>query len=163
MAEKTATEQAQTKPHAQGAGAADGERSSPLQGERGSTTIADSVVNKVAGIAAREVPGVYQLGGGASRALGSVTDRLGIGEIGNQGVSVEVGERQAAVDLTLVIEYGESIPHITQQVRNHIIKRVEGITGLEVIEVNIAVDDLHFPGDDISPGSGPESGEVRVS
>ncbi len=179
MAEKTATGQTQTKPNGQSTGAADaggaatgspllqaprpGEGSSPPHGERGSTTIANSVVNKVSGIAAREVPGVYQLGGGASRALGSVTDRLGIGDIGNQGVSVEVGERQAAVDLTLVVEYGESIPHITGQVRSQIIKRVEGITGLEVIEVNIVVDDLHFPGDDASVAIDGPSGEVRVS
>ncbi len=115
---------------------------------RGATTIADSVVTKVAGIAAREVPGVYQLGGASARALGSVTQRVGIGDVRTQGVSVEVGERQAAVDLTVVVEYGESIPQLTQHVREQIIKRVEGITGLEVTEVNIAVDDLHFPGDD---------------
>lgn len=115
---------------------------------RGATTIADSVVTKVAGIAAREVPGVYQLGGASARALGSVTQRVGIGDVRTQGVAVEVGERQAAVDLTVVVEYGESIPQLTQHVREQIIKRVEGITGLEVTEVNIAVDDLHFPGDD---------------
>lgn len=117
-------------------------------GQRGTTTIADSVVNRVAGIAAREVPGVYQLGGASARALSSVSQRVGIGDLRSQGVSVEVGERQAAVDLTIVVEYGESMPQITQQVRDQVIKRVEGITGLEVIEVNITVDDLHFPGDD---------------
>lgn len=126
--------------------------------ERGSTTIADSVVNKVAGIAAREVPGIYQLGGAGARALGSVTQRVGIGDLRTQGVSVEVGERQAAVDLTLVVEYGESIPQIAQQLRDHVIKRVESITGLEVTEVNIAVDDLHFLGDEE-----PEPEDSRVS
>lgn len=117
-------------------------------GQRGTTTIAPSVVNRVAGIAAREVPGVYQLGGASARALSSVTQRVGIGDLRSQGVSVEVGERQAAVDLTIVVEYGESIPQITEHVRDQVIKRVEGITGLEVTEVNITVDDLHFPGDD---------------
>lgn len=149
MAEQTQGEQ--RKPDAAGAsssGVSPGDETTPLQGAHGTTTIADSVVNKVAGIAAREVPGVHRLGGGAARALGNVTQRVGIGDLGTQGVSVEVGERQAAVDLTLVVEYGESIPHITEQVRSQIIKRVEGITGLEVTEVNIAVDDLHFPGDD---------------
>jgi len=130
------------------AGAARDEPSAPLPGEQGSTTIADSVVNKVAGIAAREVPGVYQLGGSAARALGNVSERVGLGDVQGQGVSVEVGERQAAVDLILVVEYGESIPRIAEQVRSQVIKRVEGITGLEVTEVNIAIDDLHFPGDD---------------
>ncbi|MGI8411478.1 MAG: Asp23/Gls24 family envelope stress response protein [Solirubrobacteraceae bacterium] len=117
-------------------------------GERGTTTIADTVVNKVAGIAAREVPGVYQFGGVGARALSNVTQRVGIADSRTQGVTVEVGQRQAAVDLVLVLEYGESIPQITQQVRSQVIKRVEGITGLEVTEVNIMVDDLHFSGDD---------------
>jgi uncharacterized alkaline shock family protein YloU len=147
---------------------ADGEHSvggehRPLQSERGSTTIADSVVNKVAGLAAREVEGVHRLGGsGAARALGNVTERVGervgLGTVVNQGVSVEVGERQAAVDLTLVVEYGESIPRIAEQVRSQVIKRVEGITGLEVTEVNIAIDDMHLPGeeDPDETGAGPQ-------
>jgi uncharacterized alkaline shock family protein YloU len=68
----------------------------------------------------------------------------------SQGVSVEVGEREAAVDLTIVVEYGESIPRVSQAVRDNVIKRIEGITGLSVTEVNIAVDDLYFPGDDVA-------------
>ncbi|CAN5241904.1 Asp23/Gls24 family envelope stress response protein [soil metagenome] len=114
----------------------------------GSTVIADAVVTKVAGIAAREVPGVHDLGGGATRALGSVTQRVGLGDERTQGVSVEVGETEAAVDLTLVVDYGESIPQVADAIRENIIKRVEGITGLKVTEVNIAVNDLYFPGDD---------------
>ncbi|MHB1810086.1 MAG: Asp23/Gls24 family envelope stress response protein [Solirubrobacteraceae bacterium] len=128
----------------------------PLHSDRGTTTIADSVVSKVAGIAAREVEGVHRLGGGgAARAFGNMTERVGLGGVINQGVAVEVGERQAAVDLTLVVEYGESIPRIAEQVRNQVIRRVEGITGLEVTEVNIAVDDLHLPGEDDETGSAP--------
>jgi len=117
-------------------------------GRRGATSIADTVVTKVAGIAAREVGGVQDLGGGAARAVGSVTQRVGIGDERSQGVSVEVGEREAAVDLTIVIEYGESIPQVAEAVRSNVIKRVEGITGLSVTEVNVAVNDLHFPGDE---------------
>lgn len=120
----------------------------PLQTERGNTTIADAVVTKVAGIAAREVRGVHSLGGGVSRALGSVTQRVGIGDERSQGVTVEVGEREAAVDLTVVIEFGESIPQVSQAVRDNVVKRIEGITGLSVTEVNVAVNDLFFPGDE---------------
>ena len=123
-------------------------RGAALESERGSTTLADVVVTKVASIAAREVPGVYDLGGGAARAVGSLTSRAGVGDQRTQGVSVEVGQREAAVDLTLVIEYGESIPQVSEQVRANVIKRVEGITGLSVTEVNIAVNDLYFPGDE---------------
>ena len=119
-----------------------------LESDKGKTSIADGVVTKVAGIAAREVPGVYQLGGGAARALGSVTQRVGIGDERTQGVSVEVGEVEAAVDLTVVIEYGESIPEVAQRLRDNVSKRIESITGLKVTEVNVAVNDLYFPGDD---------------
>jgi uncharacterized alkaline shock family protein YloU len=121
----------------------------PLQSERGNTTIADAVVTKVAGIAAREVRGVHNLGGGVARALGSVTQRVGFGDEMSQGVSVEVGEREAAVDLTIVIDFGESIPLVSQAVRDNVIKRIEGITGLSVTEVNVAVNDLYFPGEEI--------------
>jgi uncharacterized alkaline shock family protein YloU len=124
-----------------------------LESERGSTTLADVVVTKVASIAAREVPGVHELGGGVARAVGSLTQRAGVGDQRTQGVSVEVGQREAAVDLTLVIEYGESIPQVSEAVRANVIKRVEGITGLSVTEVNIAVNDLFFPGDEAPPES----------
>jgi len=60
---------------------------------------------------------------------------------------VEVGEREAAVDLTVIIDYGESIPEISQQIRDNVIQRIEGITGLRVTEVNVQVNDLFFPGD----------------
>ena len=119
-----------------------------LSTQKGQTTIADAVVTKVAGLAAREVPGVHDLGGGTARAVGSVTQRVGLGDQRTQGVSVEVGQREAAVDLTLVIEYGESIPQVADAVREQVIKRVEGITGLSVTEVNVSVNDLYFPGDE---------------
>ena len=77
-----------------------------------------------------------------------MTQRVGIGDERTQGVNVEVGEREAAVDLTLVVDYGESIPVLAQQVRNNVIKRIEGITGLSVTEVNVNVDDLYFPGEE---------------
>jgi uncharacterized alkaline shock family protein YloU len=125
--------------------------SSPLQSERGTTRIEDTVVTKVAAIAARETRGVYDLGGGAARAFGAVSERVGMSDDRSRGVSVDVGEREAAVDLTLVVEYGESIPQVSQDVRDNVIKRIEGITGLEVAEVNIVVNDLHFPGDDQQP------------
>ena len=125
-----------------------GEQSQELSSQKGQTSIADAVVTKVAGLAAREVSGVHDLGGGTARAVGSVTQRVGIGDQRTQGVSVEVGQREAAVDLTLVIDYGESIPQVAEAVREQVIKRVEGITGLTVTEVNVNVNDLYFPGDE---------------
>jgi uncharacterized alkaline shock family protein YloU len=125
-----------------------GQGEGDLQSDRGTTTIADSVVAKVVGIAAREVPGVYAMGGAPARALGRVTQQVGIGDDRGQGVSVEVGQREAAADLTLVIEYGESIPRVATEVRENVVRRIEGVCGLDATEVNISVVDLHFPGDD---------------
>ncbi|PXY29223.1 Asp23/Gls24 family envelope stress response protein [Prauserella sp. PE36] len=118
-------------------------------GTAGKTTIASSVVQKVAGIAARDVSGVYALGGGVSRAFGAIRERIpGSGTATTSGVSVEVGEKQAAVDLDVVVEYGARIVDVARAVRRNVITTVEEITGLEVIEVNIAVNDIHVPEDD---------------
>jgi uncharacterized alkaline shock family protein YloU len=119
-----------------------------LDTDKGNTTIANPVVTKVAGIAAREVGGVHELGGGVARALGAVANRLPVGDAASQGVSVEVGDKEAAVDLTVIVDYGESIPRVAQEIRDNVVRRIEGITGLKVTEVNVAVNDLYFPGDD---------------
>jgi uncharacterized alkaline shock family protein YloU len=137
-----------TKPRTTSEAVTVSERISPLASERGATRIADSVVIKVAGVAAHEVPGVYALGGGAARAMGTMTQRVGFTARAAQGVSVEVGEREAAVDLTIVLDYGESIPRVAQEVRENVIRRIEGITGLSVTEVNVTVDDLYVPGEE---------------
>ncbi|WP_432029900.1 Asp23/Gls24 family envelope stress response protein [Streptomyces sp. 1222.5] len=113
---------------------------------RGKTTIADGVVAKIAGMAAREVPGVHKLGGGMARALGAMRERVpGTGSGVTQGVKVEVGESQAAVDLDVVVEYGVSIVDVAGDARTSVITAVERMTGLEVVEVNIAIDDVHLP------------------
>jgi uncharacterized alkaline shock family protein YloU len=120
------------------------------EGANGKTTIASAVVQKVAGIAAREVSGVNSLGGGGvSRAFGAIKERIpGSGTVSTTGVSVEVGEKQAAVDLDIIVEYGARIVDVARAVRRNVITTVEQITGLEVIEVNIAVNDIHLPEDD---------------
>ncbi|MFJ5996247.1 Asp23/Gls24 family envelope stress response protein [Streptomyces sp. NPDC092370] len=118
-------------------------------GTRGSTSIADPVVAKIAGMAAREIPEVHHLGGGMSKAFGAVRQRVPGGGGGGggvtQGVKVEVGERQAAVDLDLVVEYGAAIADTAADVRTNVINAVERMTGLDVVEVNIAVGDVHLP------------------
>ena len=121
---------------------------------QGKTTIAASVVQKIAGIAAREISGVYAMGGGGmSRAFGAIRERIpggGTGAANIAGVQVEVGEKQAAVDLDIVVEYGASIVDLARAVRRNVITAVERMTGLEVIEVNIAVNDIQLPGSEDS-------------
>ncbi len=124
-----------------------GAANSVLKTEKGSTTVADGVVQKVAAMAAREVDGVARFGSSTSRALGALRERVpGGGSSVTAGVVVEVGETQAAVDLNLVVHYGVAIPDLAQAVRRNVITTVERMTGLEVTEVNIAVDDVELPG-----------------
>src|SRR5919205_3942900 len=116
---------------------------SPLQTERGSTSISDSVVSKIAGIAAQEVDGI-RMGSGASQAVGGILGSI-TGGSQTQGVSVEVGQEEAALDLTLTAEYGKSIPQLAEAVRRNVINRVENLVGLRVTEVNVTVSNVFFP------------------
>src|SRR3954467_4331470 len=124
--------------------------STELVTAQGKTSIADGVVRKIAGIAAREVSGVHNLGTGGTRAFGALRERIpGSGGPNiSQGVSVEVGERQAAIDLDIVVEYGVAIVDLAQAIRRNVITAVERMTGLEVAEVNISGDDIYIPSDD---------------
>ncbi len=123
--------------------------SGDLVSSTGRTSIADSVVQKIAGIAAREISGVYDLGSGAARAFGAVKERVGQAQPNvSQGVKVEVGEVQAAIDLNIIVEYGVSLSDLASSVRRNVISAVERMTGLQVTEVNISVDDIHLPSED---------------
>ncbi len=127
-----------------GARAANGRLGDPAT--RGRTTIADGVVEKIAGLAARDVVGVHALGSGLARTLGAVRDRVPGGSRAlTRGVKAEVGEVQTAVDLDIVIDYGVSIDQVARAVRENVIAAVERMTGLEVVEVNIAVGDVKLP------------------
>ncbi|WP_405059579.1 Asp23/Gls24 family envelope stress response protein [Kribbella sp. NBC_01505] len=128
----------------------------------GKTVIADIVVSKIAGIATREITGVYDLGGTAARTVGLIRDRIGTRTNLSQGVSVEVGETQAAIDLQIIAEYGVSIADLASAIRSNVISAIERMTGLEVTEVNIAVSDVHLEGDDDNNDADAEPAEPRV-
>jgi uncharacterized alkaline shock family protein YloU len=133
----------------QGGGAA-------LKTEHGVTSISSSVVAKIAGLATQEIPGVQAMGKSMSRAFGSLRAKVPGGTASqSQGVSVEVGERQAAVDIDIVAYYGVSIVETSDAIRENVIDRIEKMTGLDVVEVNISVDDLYIDGDGdgVSQGS----------
>src|SRR3712207_4332440 len=125
------------------------QQESPLKTERGTTTVQDGVVSTVAGIAAQEVEGV-RMGSGTSQAVGSIMSAvLGVGggsaSQSSRGVTVEVGEVEAAVELSMSVEYGRAIAQIAEAVRTNVIRRVESLVGLRVTEVSITVSDIFFP------------------
>lgn len=121
---------------------------SQLVTEEGKTRIAEGVVAKIAGLAAREIPGVHSMGSGMSRRIGQIRSMMpGSTDATRQGVSVEVGEREAAVDLDIVTWYGQSIVDVCDAVRRNVKDRVQSMTGLKVVEVNITVDDVYVEGE----------------
>ena len=123
-----------------------GSRGTDAPTTAGTITIADGVVAKVAGIAAREVSGVYALGGGGARAIGAIRDAINATDL-TQGVKVEVGETQAAVDLKVVVEYPAPIARVADEVRSSVAGAVHRLTGLEVVEVNVEIHDVHIEDD----------------
>jgi uncharacterized alkaline shock family protein YloU len=138
-------------------------RGSDLETSQGRTTIAEAVVSKIAGLATRQVDGVVGFGSGAARAMSAVRERIpGARSSSSQGVAVEVGERQAAVDLIIVVDYGVEIVELTRAIRRNVIASIEQMTGLEVVEVNISVVDLQLPGEEgTSEGQPRQPGRVE--
>lgn len=113
----------------------------------GKNTIAEGVVEKVAGIAAREVPGVHDLGNGAARALGAIRHAINAQDRG-QGISVEVGEKQVAADVTVVAEYPVALQKLAGNIRSAVSDAISSVVGMEASEVNVTVSDVHIPSDD---------------
>ena len=133
-------------PDAPGEPQADTATTSESRVDTGTITIEDAVVSKLAGITAQEVEGV-QLGRGTARSVGGFVKSVADAGGGSQtrGVSAEVGEEEAAIELDMAIEYGKSIPQVTEAVRRNVIRRVENLVGLRVTAVNIAVNDILLP------------------
>src|SRR5689334_5648270 len=115
----------------------------------GQITVAENVVQKIAGKACREIAGVHAMGTGGTRAFGAVRERIpgSTGPNVAQGVGVEVGEKEAAVDLEIVVEYGVAIAELARSIQRNVQQSVGRMTGLHVVEVNIVVDDVYLPSD----------------
>ncbi len=141
--------QTMDRPSAQSAemGAEGKSKHDRLTTDDGKISVAQGVVQKIAGLACREVSGVYSMGSGTARAFGAIRERIpgSSGPNVAQGVGVEVGETQAAIDLDIVVDYGASIAELGRGVQRNVKQSIERMTGLEVVEVNVNVDDVHLP------------------
>ncbi len=121
-----------------------------LATDDGHISVAEGVVQKIAGKACREISGVHAMGTGGARTFGSIRERIpgSSGPNVAQGVGVEVGETEAAIDLDIVVEYGVAISELGRSIQRNVKQAVERMTGLRVVEVNVAVDDVYLPTDD---------------
>lgn len=143
---------AQDEPAGDGGGAAHGGRHQRPGGDRGDrparqrgrTAIADDVVEKVAGFAAEQVDGVFDLGGDVARAAAAIREEMGLNDgSSRRGVHVELSGRTVRIALTLVVQFGHPAMQIAEQVRENVIAAVETMLTLDVAEVNVIIDDVH--------------------
>ena len=98
--------------------------------------IADDVVSVIAGIAASEVSGVSGMAGGFA---GGISEVFSGKKNLSKGIKVEVGEKEAKIDVNIIVEYGVRIPDVAFEIQNRVKKAVETMTGLKVLEVNVHV------------------------
>lgn len=107
----------------------------------GSVRVADDVVSIIAGLAATEVNGIAGMSGGIAGGIAEILGRKNFAK----GVKVEVGEREAAVDLFIIVKYGVRIPDVALQAQENVKQAIETMTGLSVVEVNVHVQGVGFP------------------
>jgi uncharacterized alkaline shock family protein YloU len=108
--------------------------------ELGRIEIAPEVIEVIAGLAAAEVEGVAQMSGGF---VGDIAERLGRKNL-SRGVKVEVGKKEAAVDVYIIVKYGYKIPEVARNIQDNVRHAIENMTGLTVIEVNVHIVDVEF-------------------
>ena len=128
-----------------------------LETQYGTTTIDDVVVSKIAGIAAREVSGVAALGGGGARMMGSIRESFGASEDVRQGVSVQVANGVATIEVAIIAEYGVAIHELAEAIRRNIMNAVERMTGLGVERVDVVVHDVKLPKEDLAAEQSPNN------
>ena len=109
----------------------------------GTIRIADDVVSIIAGLAATEVEGVAGMSGGIAGGIAEILGRKNF----SKGVKVEVGEKEAAIDLYIIVKYGVRIPDIALNVQEAVKAAIENMTGLSTVEVNVHVQGVGFPED----------------
>ncbi|MDB5052551.1 MAG: hypothetical protein JWM44_601 [Bacilli bacterium] len=110
------------------------------ENQTGLIRISDDVVATIAGLAALETPGIAAMSGGISEGLAK---RLS-GRNVQKGVSVEVGQLEAAVDLRIIINYGSQIQDVCRDLQFNVREAIENMTGLRVVEVNVKVEGVSF-------------------
>ncbi|MBB6635526.1 Asp23/Gls24 family envelope stress response protein [Cohnella thailandensis] len=108
--------------------------------EMGTIQIAPEVIEVIAGLATVEIEGVAGMSGGISSGIAELLGRKNL----SKGVKVEVGQREAAVDVNIIVEYGRRIPEIASEIQRNVKRSIEVMTGLNVVEVNVQIHDVHF-------------------
>lgn len=109
--------------------------------EEGTITFAGEVVATIAGLAAIDINGVAGMSGGLKSGVSELFGRKDL----TKGIKVEVGKEEVAVDIAIIVDYGVSIPEVAENIQNSVVKAIETMTGLNVVEVNISVQGIEVP------------------
>ena len=125
----------------------------------GKVSFANDVIAVIANLAATEVKGVVGLSAGV---ISGIAEKLGRKNFTN-GVKVEVGDEEVAVDIYLVVDYGAKIHEVSREVQNAVKKAIEDMTGLKVVEVNVFIESISLPKEEKAGGDeNEEKKEPRV-
>jgi uncharacterized alkaline shock family protein YloU len=106
----------------------------------GMIQIAPEVIEVIAGLATIEISGVAGMSGGFAGGIAELLGRKNL----SKGVKVDVGQREAAVDVNIIIEFGNRIPEVASEIQRNVKHAIESMTGLHVVEVNVHIHDVHF-------------------
>ncbi|TKJ94105.1 Asp23/Gls24 family envelope stress response protein [Paenibacillus sp. CFBP13512] len=115
----------------------------PTEFERtdiGEIQIAPEVIEVIAGLATIEVKGVAGMSGGFAGGIAELLGRKNL----SRGVKVEVGQREAAVDVSVIVHYGHRLPEVAAEIQRNVKRSIETMTGLIVVEVNVQIHDVHL-------------------
>ncbi|RKP57168.1 Asp23/Gls24 family envelope stress response protein [Cohnella endophytica] len=121
--------------------------------DMGTIEIAPEVIEVIAGLATVEVDGVAGMSGGLTSGIAELLGRKNL----SKGVKVEVGQREAAVDVSIIVQYGRKIPEVSTEIQRNVKRSIETMTGLNVVEVNVHIHDVHF-----KTGEKPDEDETNV-
>ena len=115
------------------------------QSQSGIIRISDDVVATIAGLAAMETPGIAGMSGGMSEGLA----KLLTGKNVQKGVTVEVGQVEAAIDLRVIVQFGVKIHEVCHDLQQNVREALENMTGLTVVEVNVKVEGVSFAEEEV--------------
>ena len=116
------------------------EQTKTITRENGTISYSNDVIATISGLATTEVEGVVGLSGGIAGGIAELLGRKNL----TKGVKVELGNEEAAIDISIVVEYGVIIPDVTAKIQQEVKKAIETMTGLSVVEVNINVQGVSF-------------------
>jgi len=107
----------------------------------GMVQISPQVIEMIAKLTAEEVEGVHRLSGGFAHEF---VDFLGRNKTSTKGIRSQVGQKEVAVDISIIIQYGNTFLSVARLLQEQVKNAIESMTNLIVVEVNVHIDGIHY-------------------